>query len=83
MNDEVEILHNGQIFDPNIRQVPDDICKQLGLPINTFVEKESHPFLTKKLDALIPTQFWQHLSILKVHHLNLLSPQYSHIALLL
>jgi hypothetical protein len=54
-----EIPHNGQILDPNIRYIPDDICKQLGLPVNTIVEKKSHPFLNQKRGEFIPDQFWQ------------------------
>jgi hypothetical protein len=58
MNDNAyEIPHNGQIFYPNVRQIPDNICKQLGLSIGTLVNKQESPFLN--VGELIPVRFWK------------------------
>ncbi len=53
-----EFPHDGEIVDPEIRQVPDDICNQLGLPIDTLIKKDPNPFPLRELIP-IPIQFWE------------------------
>ena len=54
-----QVSHNGQMLDPDVRQIPDDVCNQLNLPVGSLVEKYNHPFLNYRDDELIPIQFWQ------------------------
>ena len=54
-----QVPYHGQILDPGVRSVPDNICKQLGLSIGTLIKIKSHPFFDdKKYDKLVPKQFW-------------------------
>jgi hypothetical protein len=59
-DDDDYLQHEGIIFNPEIRQIPDDICQQIGLAAGAGVRKECGPCEYDRTPRyVIPNQFWK------------------------